>query len=867
MRTEGQTSQHLLLAVITTIFSGIIIALTLFMKWEIWVIALIAAGCFTVWCLHVAKTGSNVLYENLCAGLMLAEFFFFGVHESSLFDIATISCVLIIVLFMLNKKWIVYMIDSIYVLTLLYHAFILHTISYPMDDTEMFRLFVGAIVTFSGTILEGYWINRRNAQKKMYEGVFEELETAGKQNAVLLSNVSHEFRTPINMVIGISDVALGKDLSPDIRRDMMSIKKAGQRLSNQISNMLDYTEVMEGTVIPVKKEYMITSVLNDLITMTALLQNRRNLELVFDIDPKMPAALIGDSEKIFHVLKILMENAIKFTETGGVNVRIKCRKETYGVNLIVDIRDTGIGMTDAQLQQIYQVFYQVDSKSSRYAGGLGLGLPIAQGILKAMGGFIHFNSNRKQGLRARVVIPQGLADDQPCIVLNHVEEFCVACYFKPEKFSCDDVREYYDGLIVSLLEGLGLKGYQAHNFEGFLKLHRTYALTHAFIVQSEYEINREYYEELAKTVRVIVIANSDFTLESGSNLLIIHKPFSALSVANILNGEFISRKFAEAQAAGHKPFTCTGIRALAVDDEEMNLIVSRGMLGSYGIEVDTCLSGRDAIEKCTDNSYDIIFLDHMMPGLDGVETLKKIRELHGGRYQDLPIIALTANTVSGAREMFHNEGFTEFVPKPIERTILERVLRKVLPKSCIQYVDTVANVAAPVEYADPVPAEGWQKEFLDELNAVVVNEGAEAEDHTGLPQTGADAPSSDMSSSDAPLVPYDKLIEAGIDVKLGLEYCNGEEEFYREMLQMFCSQGEDKRQEIIALYESANWADYAVKVHALKSTSLTIGAQALSAQAKELEMAGKKGDTRYIQEHHAALLRAHEELCAYLAGI
>ena len=158
---------------------------------------------------------------------------------------------------------------------------------------------------------------------------------------------------------------------------------------------------------------MITSVLNDVITTTALQSNRQHLEMVFDIDPKVPAILIGDAEKISHVLKILVENSIKFTEEGGVNVRIRYRRENYGINLILDIRDTGIGMTDAQLTQMYNVFYQADSGSSRFAGGLGLGLPIARGLLTAMGGFVHFDSKEQRGLSAHIVIPQGVADERP----------------------------------------------------------------------------------------------------------------------------------------------------------------------------------------------------------------------------------------------------------------------------------------------------------------------------------------------------------------------------------------------------------------------------------------------------------------------
>ena len=844
MRSEEQTSRHLLLAVIITILSGILNFVTLVMSWEFWMILPVIAGCFSVWILHITKLGADTFYENLCAGVMLVEFFFFSVHESSLYDIPAIACILVLALFMLNKKWILHAIAALYVLALLYHGLILHTISAQMGLRDIVRIGLGAVVTLGGTALARYWVNRRNVQRKWYEHVFEELETAGKQNAVFLSNVSHELRTPINMVIGISEVALAKELSPDIRSDMSSIKLAGKRLSNQINNMLDYTEILEGTLTPAKKEYMITSVLNDVITTIALQTNRQHLELVFDIDPNVPATLVGDAEKISHVLKILVENSIKFTEEGGVNIRIKHRQENYGANLVIDICDTGIGMTDSQLTQMYDVFYQADTGSSRLAGGLGLGLPIAQGILTAMGGFIHFNSEERQGLSAHIVIPQGVVDERPCIVLNHPEQLCIACYFRPERYVCDEVRGYYDGLIYNLMHGLGIQGYQAHNFETLLKLRRNHKLTHVFIAQSEYEENREYCEELTNTLRVIVIAERDFTLSAESRLLVIHKPFSALSVANLLNGEMGERGFAEDQAAGRKPFTCVGVRALAVDDEEMNLMVAKGVLGNYGIEVDTCLSGKEAIAQCGTTAYDIIFLDHMMPGFDGVETLKRIRELRNGMYQDLPVIALTANTVSGAREMFRNEGFTEFVPKPIERMVLERVLRKVLPKSCIQYSVAPANGEMPVE----------------ELPEAARSVPADRPEQPGPAEPPA-------RQADPSAIPYDRLAQSGINVDVGLDYCAGDEDFYREMLRLFSTQGEEKRTEIAALYENADWTDYAIKVHALKSTSLTIGAEALSAQAKELELAGKRGDVDFIRAHHHALLSAHEELCAQITGL
>ncbi len=864
MRVEEQTGRYLLLAVITTVFSIMLSLIIVALSWEFWMVPLIAAGCFSAWFLHIARIGSDMLYENLCAGLLLTEFFFFGVHRDSLFDIPTVACILVLALFMLNRKWLLHIIEALYLLGLLYHGLILHTISYEMDHHELLRLGLGAIVVFGATALARYWINKRDAQRRRYETIFTELETAGKQNAVFLSNVSHELRTPINMVIGISEVALGRELPPDIRSDMTSIKLAGKRLSNQINNMLDYTEIVEGTLTPAKKEYMITSVLNDVITMTALQSNRQHLEMVFDIDPKVPACLVGDVEKISHVLKILVENSIKFTEEGGINVRIRCRREKYGVNLIVDIRDTGIGMTDAQMVQMCDVFYQADSGSSRLAGGLGLGLPIARGLLTAMGGFIHFDSKEQEGLYAHIVIPQGVADERPCIMVNNPEQFCIACYFRPDRYTCDEVREYYDGLIVNLVVGLGIEGYPTHNFEGLLKLQRSHRLTHIFITQSVYEEDPDYYEDLTGAYRIIVIAEKEFIPPSASKLLVIHKPFSALSVANLLNGENGERGFAEDQAAGRKPFACVGVRALAVDDEEMNLVVAKGVLGSYGIEVDTCLSGREAVSQCQCGSrtYDIIFLDHMMPGFDGVETLKKIREIQDGNYQDLPIIALTANTVSGAREMFRSEGFTEFVPKPIERTVLERVLRKVLPKSCIQYSARPDAPELPFDEAGAAPETKAAEVLVEDPNP--------AEPTIEAPVAGG-GPEYDLSGLGAefaggPPIPYDRLEQGGVNTELGLNYCAGDEDFFREMLRIFCAQSGEKQAEIVSLYDSANWTDYAIKVHALKSTSLTIGAEALSAQAKELELAGKRGDVEYIRANHAALMEAYQALCACITG-
>ena len=577
MKTAGQTSKHLLLAAIVTVFSVMLILITLTMKWEPWTVPLIAAGMLSVWFLHIGRNGSEIFFEHLCAGLMLGEFFFFGVHRGIIFDIPAVACIMILIFSLFDRKRLLYMTVALYVLEMLYHVVILHSIAVHPGNRVAVRLILGAAVVVGAAEIARYRINKRMETRKKHENTFAELETAGKQNAIFLSNVSHELRTPINMVVGISEVLQDKAASPEVREDIRSIRQAGRRLSNLINNMLDYTEIVEGTLSPAKEEYRFTSVLNDVLTITAVQNSRSQLEIVFDIDPKLPAVLIGDAEKISHVLKILVENSIKFTEEGGINVCVEFREESYGVNLVIDIFDTGIGMTDSQITQMYDDFYQADSGSSRLAGGLGLGLPIARGLLHAMGGFIYFDG-KGEGLQAHITVPQGVADDAPCMELAHADQLCIACFFRPERYSCDDIRLYYDRLIRHMMEGLGIEGYQAHNFEGLLKLQRTYKLTHVFIAESEYDENSNYYEELAGKLRVVVIAERGFVLKQGSKLLVIRKPFSALSVVNLLNGEVQENGFKEAQVAGRRPFSCEGVKVLAVDDEEMNLVVAKGVL-------------------------------------------------------------------------------------------------------------------------------------------------------------------------------------------------------------------------------------------------------------------------------------------------
>ncbi len=860
MHEEKQTGTHLLMAGFVSVFGVLLTAASIVMEWEMWMIPLIVIGILVIWSLHIGRMASDSIYEYVCAGIMMVEIFYYGTHAECLYDVPMSVCMLLFMLALLDKKLLLYLSGAMYLMVLLYHIFFLGTIGPGMGMENFVRLGIGAAGTVGAMALSCSMVNRWKEERKEMLEMTGMLETAKRQNADFLSNVSHELRTPINMVTGISEVALGRQIPPDLRESMRSVQMAGRRLAGQINDILDYTEIVGNTLVVTNENYMPSSVINDVITTAAMQNSEHKLELIFDLEPQVPAVLIGDAEKISRVLRILLQNAMKFTEEGGIYVHVGHRRESYGVNLDITICDTGIGMTPGQLCRIYDDFYQADSGRSRYAGGLGLGIPIARGLLHAMEGFIHYSSKENQGTQVHISIPQGVAEDTPGMLLSDAKQFCIVCYFKQDKYSRGEVRLYYDNLILHMAEGLGIQAYRAYHFVDLERVLNSHRLTHLFLSQEEYRENISYFEELGKTICVVLIADKDFFPDVGSRMILIHKPFFALPIVNLLNGVTHGNDLWESMMEDRE-FTCAGVRALVVDDEEMNLVVARGILDSYGIRIDTCLSGAAAVEQCVGTMYDLIFLDHMMPGMDGVETLKRIRAMKEGMYQNLPIIALTANAISGAREMFKSEGFTEFVPKPIERSVLERVLRRVLPEQCIRYHGGSMQGA---QSAGRGTAAGPSALLADGRGASQSAKQRRVLQAGQGDLSGEEAFPEAAQETSEPRGMLERLEQIGIRVETGLSYCGGEKDFYLEMLQMYCDQSEAKRREIVELYQREEWEEYAVKVHALKSTSLTIGAEELSAKAKALELAGKSGDIAFIRENHEQLMEAYEAVCRFI---
>jgi CheY-like chemotaxis protein len=366
-----------------------------------------------------------------------------------------------------------------------------------------------------------------------------------------------------------------------------------------------------------------------------------------------------------------------------------------------------------------------------------------------------------------------------------------------------------------------------------------------FISYWEYRQNTEYFDAITTQLKVIIILDRrEDSLVRNKNFIRIYKPFYVLPIVVALNGDQVFQSLGDSFRE-RQNFIAPEASILAVDDNIMNLKVVEGLLRPYKIKVFTALSGEEALRKIDSQDYDFVFMDHMMPEMDGVETLHRIRQKTGNYFQKVPIIALTANAIGGTREMFLAEGFQDFIAKPIEISVMERVLLRNLPSNKIIYIDeeTQESIYAS-EAADA--ADDAQSVDTPLVTTPQVTETSGSEP-AQMEQTVTE--NSNQS-----------LILENINTETGMMYCGGMMEFYIEILQTYYTTGCEKITLMKEAFEKKDWENYRVLVHALKSTSLSIGAEQLSEWAKALEMAAKEGNADYIEEHHGETMQLYEDV-------
>ena len=818
---ERFQSSHLMLLVTYSICTALLIGESFLLGWEKWTLVLLSIAVIVCWILHFRQTLSSGSRIYIYAILMMCTTFYYGVHATSTFDLAIVMGALIVLFAMTGMKSLITLCQVTYYITMAYNLGSMAASGEKFDGLMLTRCALHLVTIFVigwfAKIIIDRWMQVLSDTQEEVVQLTEDTERLND----FLANVSHEIRTPVNAVIGLTSICIDKSQHREIYGDLISVRDAGRKVAEQISDILDYSELDRNKAVANNEDYMLSSVLHDLVAELRSGKSK-DVELIIDVDPGIPAVMHSDVSKLKKILRALITNGLKYTREGGVYVRISCESQSYGVNLCIEVTDTGIGMSDYELERVYDSFYQADSGRARMGGGLGLGLAIVSGFVSLLGGFMTIKSKKNVGTTVVVSLPQKVIDPTSCMSVTHPDQLCLGAYLHFEKFANPVVRDYYNSMVLNIVKGLGIQMHRVNNPEDLHLLHSSIHMTHMFIAEEEYESNAEFIEELAKEVLVVVVANDDFKLPPTSRARVMEKPFYCFPVVSVLN-----TSLHDSQSSDKKMY-CHGVRALIVDDEPMNLVVGKSIFRSYGMEVTTVLSGQESIDICREKTFDIIFMDHMMSGMDGVEAMKKIRADVSGKNGEIPIVALTANAMSSAKQMFLAEGFDGFVSKPIEVEELERVMRQVLPKASITYEEISSEEEQSSDFEKmrkPETEESRQKSFPEQLRSL------------------------------------------GIDTAEGLKYCMGDMEFYQSLLRQFASEEKEKSPLMGRYYESSDWYNYEILVHALKSTAKMIGAMDLSDKAKALEMAAKEKREEFIRENHYETMSCYSDLAKGLRGI
>jgi signal transduction histidine kinase/CheY-like chemotaxis protein/HPt (histidine-containing phosphotransfer) domain-containing protein len=630
----------------------------------------------------------------------------------------------------------------------------------------------------------------------------EKAEAASKSKDEFLAKMSHEIRTPMNAITGMAELALRENMPQAAREHILTIKQAGANLLSIINDILDFSKIESGKleIIPVK--YLLSSLVNDTVNIIRQRLMEKPLRFFTNIDGNIPNSLTGDEARLRQIILNLLSNAVKYSKKGHIGLTITAdKRDNKQVWLKIAVTDTGKGIRPEDQAKLFDEFVQVDMKKNQGIEGTGLGLAITKRLCAAMGGDISMESEYGKGSTFTALIPQTIYSPGPFAVIEEPEKKKVLVY---------EGRAVYAKAVCWSLKNMGVPHIMVTNLDEFAEALYREELFYVFSSYGLYEKIEPLMEKPdaaffrgKKPSLALMIEWGDEAYIPGVRFVSI--PVQSLSIANVLNGKADSKGYIK--NSGAIRFSFPHARILVADDIATNLKVAEGLLSPYNAAVDVCLSGTEAIELVKLNKYDLIFMDHMMPEMDGIEAAAAIRALEGGRFRTVPIIALTANAVVGMREMFIENGFNDFISKPIDVSKLDEILNRWIP-------------------------EEKKEKGVERRNQV----------------------------SD-----YDISIIPDVDTAKGIAMTGGTAAAYKQVLAIFCKDVQDrlpilKKTQEANLLSADTLPEFITNIHALKSASASIGAGEISTQAAELEGAGKTGNMAFIREHLPAFAQQLAEL-------
>lgn len=624
-----------------------------------------------------------------------------------------------------------------------------------------------------------------------------ELEREAHMKSDFLANMSHEIRTPMNAVIGMAEMALREDLTPVAREYIKQIMASGNTLLTIINDILDFSKIESGKMNINMVEYDLFSIVKDVASVIMTRIGDKDLQFIVNVAPDIPKQLMGDSIRIQQIIMNLANNAVKFTKEGCVSLSISYeRTAERTIQMKVVVEDTGIGIKKEDMGKLFQSFQQVDSKRNRNIEGTGLGLAISKQLVTLMNGKIWLESEYGKGSRFSFEIPQIILDDTPSIKVDtEAEKKIKAGLLCGNTNINENMRNMFKLLHVECIPV---------QCQDDLKLLEEQNADFLFMESAFFSTQIKRFMEAHPHMTGVVLSGFKDQIDTGmENVMAVHKPLYIMNLAKILAHEDLYADGDDSENDGFE-FIAPTAEILIVDDNEVNLKVAEGIISPLEMKVDTALSGKQAIEMVGQKHYDLILMDHMMPDLDGIETTRLIRRFHEN-YDDVPIIALTANVVEEMRATFLVEGMNDFVAKPIKSKVIVSKIRQWLPPQKIQKLSEEKKMAKH-----------------------------EQEDSKGI-----DIPE--------------------LDTEMALRLLGNENLFWQILTEYY--KMIPKKAAVIEQNKAAeDWRNYTIESHALKSSSKQIGAIELSELAARMEQAGNDQDIDFILSHHEEMMEMYFDL-------